>query len=69
MTSKGKLYATYIRRAGLAWGKGDAAKALAALEEGLTLARAHEDAAMVQVFQQDLERYRRATAGENIDLS
>jgi len=31
MTSKGKQYSTIVRRAGLAWGKGDFQKAIAAL--------------------------------------
>lgn len=68
MTPKGKIYATFVRRAGLAWSKGDAAKAIATLEQGLALARAHGDVAMEQVFQQDLTRYHEATAGETINL-
>lgn len=69
MTPKGKLYATCVRRAGLAWSQGDAARAIAAIEEGLALAQEHGDMAMVQVLQQDLARYRGATIGEAIELS
>ena len=69
MTSKGKQYSTIVRRAGLAWGKGDLWKAIAALEEGMTLATANGDVAIVRVFQQDFERYQRAAAGEELDLS
>jgi len=69
MTSKGKQYSTIVRRAGLAWGKGDLQKAIAALQEGIALATEHGDAEVVRVLQQDLERYRRATAGEELDLA
>jgi len=69
MTSKGKLYSTIIRRAGLAWGKGDLPKAMAALQEGITLATENGDVEALRVLQQDLERYQRAAAGETLDLS
>jgi hypothetical protein len=69
MTSKGKQYSTIVRRAGLAWGKGDLQKAIAALQEGIALATEHGDGEVVRVLQQDLERYRRATAGEELDLA
>jgi hypothetical protein len=69
MTSKGKLYSTIVRRAGLAWGKGDLQKAIAAVQEGIVLATANGDSEVVRVFQQDLERYQRAAAGEELDLS
>lgn len=69
MTAKGKQYSMFIRRAGLAWGKGDLAKAIAALEDGIALATANGDTEVVRVFQQDLARYQRAAAGEEIDLS
>ena len=69
MTSKGKQYSTIVRRAGLAWGKGDLPKAIAALQEGIALATENGDAAFVQVLQQDLERYQRAAAGEELDLA
>lgn len=68
MTHKGKQYSMFIRRAGLAWGKGDFAKAMAALEEGIALATTNGDAAVVRVMQQDLARYKRAAAGEELDL-
>lgn len=68
-TSKGKQYSTVVRRAGLAWGKGNLQKAIAALQEGITLATAHGDSEVVRVFQRDLERYQRAIAGEELDLS
>jgi hypothetical protein len=69
MTSKGKRYRTIVRRAGFAWGKGDLQKAIAALQEGLALATANGDSEVVRVFQRDLERYQRAAAGEELDLS
>jgi hypothetical protein len=68
-TSKGKQYSTIVRRAGLAWGKGDLQKAVAALQEGITLATANGDSEVIRVFQRDLERYQRAAAGEELDLS
>jgi hypothetical protein len=67
--SKGKQYSTIVRRAGLAWGKGDLQKAITALQEGIALATANGDHAVVQVLQRDLERYQRAVAGEEPDLS
>lgn len=67
--SKGKQYSTIVRRAGLAWGKGDLQKAVAALQEGITLATANGDSEVIRVFQRDLERYQRAAAGEELDLS
>jgi hypothetical protein len=69
MTSKGKQYSTIVRRAGLAWGKGDLPKAIAALQEGIALATENGDAAFVQVLQRDLERYQRAAAGEELNLA
>lgn len=69
MTSKGKQYSTIVRRAGLAWGKGDLQKAIAVVQEGITLATANGDSEVIQVFQRDLERYQRAAAGEELDLS
>ena len=51
LTSKGKQYSTIVRRAGLAWGKGDLQKAIAALQEGMTLATENGDAAVVRVLQ------------------
>jgi hypothetical protein len=69
MTSKGKQYSTIVRRAGLAWGKGDLQKAIAAVQEGIVLATENGDSEVVRVFQQDLERYQRAAAGEELDLS
>lgn len=69
MTSKGKQYSTIVRRAGLAWGKGDLQKAIAAVQEGIALATENGDSEVVRVFQQDLERYQRATAGEELALS
>jgi predicted nucleic acid-binding protein len=69
MTSKGKQYSTIVRRAGLAWGKGDLQKAITALHEGITLATENGDMEVVRVLQQDLERYQRAAAGKAVDLS
>ena len=69
MTSKGKRYRNIVRRAGFAWGKGDFQKAIAALQEGIALATANGDSEVVRVFHRDLERYQRAAAGEELDLS
>ena len=69
MTSKGKQYSTIVRRAGLAWGKGDLQKAIATLQEGITLATANGDSEIVRVLQRDLERYQRAVTGEELDLA
>ena len=69
MTSKGKQYSTIVRRAGLAWGKGDLQKAIATLQEGITFAAANGDSEIVRVLQRDLERYQRASAGEALDLA
>jgi hypothetical protein len=68
MTSKGKQYSTIVRRAGLAWGKGDLQKAIAAVQKGIALATENGDSEVVRVFQRDLERYQRAAAGEEPDL-
>jgi len=69
MTSKGKQYSTIVRRAGLAWREGDIPQAIAALEAGIAIATKNSDAEVVRVLQQDLERYRRAAVGEELDLS
>ena len=68
MTNKGKQYSTIVRRAGLAWGKGDLQKAIAALQEGIALATANGDSEVVRVLQQDLERYAGAATAEVLDL-
>jgi hypothetical protein len=68
-TSKGKQYSTIVRRAGLAWGKGDFQKAITAVQEGIALATENGDSEVVRVFQRDLERYQRAVAGEELDLA
>ena len=69
MTSKGKQYSIIVRRAGLAWGKGDLQKAIAVLQEGIALAIANGDSEVVRVLQRDLERYQCAAAGEELDLA
>jgi hypothetical protein len=69
MMSKGKQYSTIVRRAGLAWGKGDLQKAIVALQEGIVLATENGDSEVVRVFQRDLERYQQAATGEEFDLS
>lgn len=69
MTSKGKQYSTIVRRAGLAWGKGELQKAIVAVQEGIALATENGDSEVVRIFQRDLERYQRAAAGEEPDLS
>ena len=69
MTSKGKQYSIIVRRAGLAWGKGDLQKAITVVQEGIALATENGDSEVVRVFQRDLERYQRADTGEELDLS
>jgi len=69
MTSKGKQYSTIVRRAGLAWGKGDLQKAIAVVQEGIALATENGDSEVVRILQRDLERYQRAAVGEELDLS
>jgi len=69
MTSKGKQYSTIVRRAGLAWGKGNLQKAITAMQEGIALATENGDSEVVRVFQRDLERYQHAATGEKQDLS
>jgi hypothetical protein len=69
MTSKGKQYSIIVRRAGLAWGKGDLQKAITVVQEGIALATENGDSEVVRVFQRDLERYQRAATGEELDLS
>ncbi len=69
MTSKGKQYSTIVRRAGLAWGKGDLQKAIAAVQEGIALATENGDSEVVRILRRDLKRYQRAVAGEELDLS
>jgi hypothetical protein len=69
MTGKGKQYSIIVRHAGLAWGKGDLQKAIAAMQEGIAVATENGDSEVVRVFQRDLERYQRAAAGEELDLS
>ena len=69
MTSKGKQYSTIVRRAGLAWGKGDLQKAIAAVQEGIAVATENGDSEVVRVLQRDLERYQRAAVGKELDLS
>ena len=68
-TSKGKQYSIIVRRAGLAWGKGDFQKAIATLQKGIALATTNGDSEVVRVFQRDVERYQRAAASEELDLS
>ena len=55
MTSKGKQYSTIVRRAGLAWGKGDLQKAIIVLEEGIAFATQNGDAEVARVLQRDLD--------------
>jgi len=69
MASKGKQYSTIVRRAGLAWGKGDLHRAIATLREGIALAVANGDNDIVRILQRDLERYQRAVTGEELDLT
>ena len=63
MINKGMQYSKIFRKAGLAWGKGDLQKAMQILAKGIALAQAHGDTHVVQVLQQDLERYQHLAAG------
>lgn len=63
MINKGMQYSKIFRKAGLAWGKGDLQQAMQILAQGIALAQAHGDTQVVQVLQQDLERYHRLAAG------
>ncbi len=69
MRSKGEQYSKIFRRAGIAWGKDDVHKAMAILQEGLTLAVGRGDADVARVMQADLERYQRVAGGGDVDLS
>lgn len=64
MKSRGAEYSTIFRKAGLAWSKGDVHKAMAIVEAGLAVARSRQDAEVVRMLQQELERYRQIAAGE-----
>ncbi|MDZ7379448.1 MAG: hypothetical protein ONB06_08895 [candidate division KSB1 bacterium] len=66
MTPKGKRYSTIVRRAGLAWGKGDLQRAIAVLAEGIALATRNGDTEVARVLRQDLERYQRAATGQEV---
>jgi hypothetical protein len=62
MPNKGAQYSKIFRKAGLAWGKGDLHKARQILLDGIALAQAQGDTHVVQVLQQDLDRYQRLAA-------
>ncbi|PON17290.1 hypothetical protein C2W62_13940 [Candidatus Entotheonella serta] len=66
---KGAAYSKIFRKAGLAWGHGDVAKAIAILQEGLAMATARGDTEAARIIQADLERYQKLARGEAIDLS
>jgi hypothetical protein len=69
MAPKGEAYSKIFRRAGLAWGKGDIARAIAILQEGVSLATTQGDTDVRRILQQDLARYQQAAAGCDVDLS
>jgi hypothetical protein len=54
--SKGERYARIFRKAGVFIGKGDIARAIETLKEGVTLAEASSDRAMVRRFNEEIER-------------
>jgi hypothetical protein len=54
--SKGERYARIFRKAGVFIGKGDIARAIETLKEGVTLAEANGDRAMVRRFNEEIER-------------
>jgi hypothetical protein len=62
MQSKGAQYSKIFRKAGRAWGKGDLQQAIQILTEGIALAQLQGDTHVVQILQQDLERYQRLAA-------
>jgi hypothetical protein len=63
MQNKGAQYSKIFRKAGRAWGKGDLQHAIQILVEGIALAQSQSDTHVVQVLQQDLDRYQRLTTG------
>jgi hypothetical protein len=63
MQNKGAQYSKIFRKAGRAWGKGDLQHAIQILVEGIALAQSQGDTHVVQVLQQDLDRYQRLTTG------
>ena len=69
MTNRGAEYSKIFRKAGLAWGKGKLHQALTLVQDGLALATERGDTDAVRIFQADVDRYQRALAGEDIDLS
>ncbi len=69
MNRKGATYSNIFRKAGLAWGNGDVDKAIALLQEGLTLATERGNADAAHVLRADLERYQGLARGEAMDLS
>jgi hypothetical protein len=69
MKSQGAQYRMMFCQAGMAWGKGDVHKAIAIVEDGLTLATGRGDSEAARLLQVDLERYRLVAASGEIDLS
>jgi hypothetical protein len=59
MKNKGAQYSKIFRKAGLAWGKGELQKAMQIVAEGMALAQSQGDTHVVQILQQDLDRYQR----------
>jgi hypothetical protein len=53
---KGEAYARVFRKAGTFLGKGNIARAVAVLKEGVELAKAQGDARMAQRFQAEIDR-------------
>ncbi len=53
---KGQRYARIFRKAGTFLGKGNRARAVAALKEGIELARKLGDETMARRFEEDLKR-------------
>ena len=63
MKNRGAQYSKIFRKAGRAWGKGDLQQAIQILAEGIALAQLQGDTHVVQVLQQDLDRYQRLATG------
>ena len=59
--SKGERYARIFRKAGVFIGKGDIARAIETLKEGVTLAEANGDRAMVRRFIEEIGRIQKPT--------
>jgi len=62
---KGERYARMFRKAGTLLGKGNIARAVDVLKEGVELARAQGDARMAERFQAEIDRWQ--SSSENTE--